>query len=95
VLKQLGPGSGPLSFPLRGYTLALDFSLSDDLLPFLDELDRLVVGAGGRIYLAKDARQSRATFEAGYPELPRFREVRRGLGAEGRIASRQSVRLGI
>lgn len=95
VLKQLGPGSGPLSFPLRGYTLALDFPLSDDLLPFLDELDRLVVEAGGRIYLAKDARQSRATFEAGYPELPRFREVRRGLGAEGRIASRQSVRLGV
>ena len=95
VLKQLGKGSGMMSFPLEGYTLALDFPLGDDLLPFLDELDRIVVEAGGRIYLAKDARQSRATFEAGYPGLSRFREVRRTIGAEGRLASRQSTRLGI
>jgi hypothetical protein len=62
---------------------------------FLDELDRSVVGAGGRLYLAKDARQSPATFDAGYPGLARFRDLRRSIGASGRIASRLSTRLGI
>jgi decaprenylphospho-beta-D-ribofuranose 2-oxidase len=46
-------------------------------------------------YLAKDARQSRATFEAGYLNLQRFRKIRRRIGAQGRIASRLSDRLGI
>jgi FAD/FMN-containing dehydrogenase len=95
VLKQLGPSTGTLSFPIEGFTLALDLPVTDDLFPLLDELDRSVVAAGGRLYLAKDARQSRATFEAGYPGLPAFRELRRGLGAEGRIVSRLSSRLGI
>jgi decaprenylphospho-beta-D-ribofuranose 2-oxidase len=54
-----------------------------------------VVEAGGRLYLAKDARQSPATFEAGYPGLSRFRDLRRAIGATGRISSRLSVRLGI
>jgi FAD/FMN-containing dehydrogenase len=80
---------------MEGYTLALDLPMSRDLLPFLDELDALVVPAGGRLYLAKDARQSRATFEAGYPGLARFRDIRAGYDPRGRIASRQSLRLGI
>ena len=57
--------------------------------------DRLVVAAGGRLYLAKDARQSRATLEASYPGLATFRGLRGAIGAEGRIASRLSTRLGI
>lgn len=95
VLKQLGPSQGTLSFPLEGYTLALDLRLSDGLLPFLDELDTVVLAAGGRLYLAKDARQSRATFERSYPGLAKFRDLRRALEADGRVASRQSLRLGI
>jgi FAD/FMN-containing dehydrogenase len=95
VLKQLGPSRGMLSFPVPGYTLALDVHVDDHIFPALDEIDRLVVEAGGRLYLAKDARQSRETFEATYPELGRLREIRRAVGAEGRITSRLSVRLGI
>ena len=99
VLKQLGPGRGanasPLSFPMPGYTLALDLPARPDALALLDRLDRLVVAAGGRLYLAKDARQSRETFEAGYPGLPGFQALRRAIGAEGRLASRLSARLGI
>jgi FAD/FMN-containing dehydrogenase len=95
VLKQLGPSSGTISFPLEGFTLALDLGVTDDVFGLLDEVDRLVVAAGGRLYLAKDARQSPATFEAGYPGLSRFREIRREIGAEGRIASRLSTRLAI
>jgi FAD/FMN-containing dehydrogenase len=96
VLKKLGPSSrGLLSFPSPGFTLALDLALDKGIFAFLDEIDALLSAAGGRIYLAKDARQSRATFEAGYPNLQRFREIRRRIGAEGRIASRLSDRLGI
>ncbi|WP_314953892.1 FAD-binding oxidoreductase [Bradyrhizobium cosmicum] len=93
VLKKLGQGEGILSFPLPGYTLALDFPVKGDILNFLDEIDRLVVAAGGRLYLAKDARQSRATFEAGYPALQRFNAIRKALDPAGIIRSKLSQRL--
>ena len=93
VLKKFGQGDGILSFPLPGYTLALDFPMKGDILNFLDEIDRLVVAAGGRLYLAKDARQSRATFEAGYPALQRFNAIRKSLDPAGNIRSKLSQRL--
>jgi decaprenylphospho-beta-D-ribofuranose 2-oxidase len=95
VLKKLGAGSGLLSFPFPGYTLALDFPWSLDLPDFLKRLDGLVVSAGGRLYLAKDACQTRATFEAGYPELSRFRDIRRSVDPGRRIQSRLAERLSI
>jgi decaprenylphospho-beta-D-ribofuranose 2-oxidase len=95
VLKKLGPSSGILSFPSPGYTLALDFPLTPGVRDFLDELDRLVVAAGGRLYLAKDARQSRTTFEVGYPGLQRFQDMRRLVDPTRRIRSHLSERLGI
>lgn len=95
VLKQLGDGSGLMSFPLRGYTLTMDFPVTDTLFTFLDQLDALLVDAGGRLYLAKDARQSRATFEAGYPGVAALRDVRRQFGADMRLVSHLSARLGI
>ncbi|MGY4423521.1 FAD/FMN-containing dehydrogenase [Bradyrhizobium sp. JR6.1] len=84
-----------MSFPLRGYTLTMDFPISDTLFAFLDQLDALVVDAGGRLYLAKDARQSRATFESGYPGLAALRDIRQQTGANTRLASHLSARLGI
>jgi decaprenylphospho-beta-D-ribofuranose 2-oxidase len=96
VLKKFGPSSrGLMSFPAPGFTLALDIPLENGIFNFLDEIDTLVASAGGRIYLAKDACQSRATFEAGYPNLRSFREIRRQIGAQDRIMSRLSDRLGI
>ncbi len=93
VLKKLSAGTGLLSFPMAGYTLALDFGISEGIFAFLDEIDRLVINAGGRLYLAKDARQSPATFESGYPSLGRFREVRKTIGADRSLQSFQSQRL--
>ncbi|RWM99595.1 MAG: FAD-binding oxidoreductase [Mesorhizobium sp.] len=95
VLKTLGKGGGQLSFPMPGVTLALDFPISDSIFSLLDRLDRLVVEGGGRLYLAKDARQRPETFEAGYPNLSIFRQQRRAIGAEGRLASMLSKRIAV
>jgi decaprenylphospho-beta-D-ribofuranose 2-oxidase len=78
VLKRLGPGSGgPLSFPLAGWTLAVDLPAgAADLRPALDALDVMVAGAGGRVYLTKDVRLGPAAMRAMYPQMPRFEAVR-------------------
>jgi hypothetical protein len=95
VLKLLGKESGLLSFPMEGYTLAMDIPIREGLFPFLARLDKIVLSEGGRLYLAKDARMSREVFEAGYPEAGRFREIRKKYGGEGRFASLQSERVGL
>lgn len=96
VLKAFGPGNdSPLSFPMAGYTLALDFQAEPAVFALLDELDALVLDHGGRHYLAKDARMSVATFRAGYPSWQSFEAVRARYHAIGRFASDQSRRLGL
>lgn len=79
VLKAFGsrPSPGLLSFPMPGYTLALDFrNRGAETLRLLERLDTIVAAAGGRLYPAKDARMSRAMFESGYPLLDEFRRFR-------------------
>ena len=96
VLKAFGPGNvSPLSFPKAGYTLALDFHADATVFSLLDELDAMVTDHGGRLYLAKDARMSAATFRAGYPRWQEFENVRARYHALGRFASNQSRRLGL
>ncbi|PJI91469.1 FAD/FMN-containing dehydrogenase [Yoonia maricola] len=93
VLKCLGPGAGLMSFPRDGLTLALDLPVSEKRLALLAEIDVLVAKAGGRIYLAKDACQSRATLNAGYPNAAVFRQIRREMGCADLMASKLSERL--
>ena len=96
VLKLYGPeNENWLSFPMEGYSLALDFKVTKDLFPFLKKLDQLVLKFNGRIYLAKDARVSKEVFEQGYPNIERFREFRKSSGANQVFQSYQSIRLGI
>jgi FAD/FMN-containing dehydrogenase len=97
VLKRFGPSDpdAMLSFPLPGYTLALDIPFRPDVLPLLDRLDALVADGGGRVYLAKDARLGAAVFQRMYPALPRWREVRERLDPMHRFASDLSRRLGL
>ncbi|MEO8348339.1 MAG: FAD-binding oxidoreductase [Acidobacteriota bacterium] len=96
VLKAFGPSNaGLLSFPLSGYTLTLDLPVQDGLVPFLREMDRVVLGHGGRLYLAKDAVTTAESVAEMYPRLGRFREIRAGLDPDGRLASSLARRVGI
>ncbi|UBF30230.1 FAD-binding oxidoreductase (plasmid) [Kovacikia minuta CCNUW1] len=95
VLKQLGAQEGWLSFPMPGYTLALDMPVRPGLWEFLEQLDQLVIQYGGRLYLAKDARLSAATFRAMYPKFPQWLEVKTKVDPENRFTSALSQRLQI
>jgi decaprenylphospho-beta-D-ribofuranose 2-oxidase len=97
VLKRFGEqNAGMLSFPSRGWTLAVDIPAGvDDLDDTLDELDDDVVGAGGRIYLAKDSRMHPRHLAEMYPRLDEFRAVRREVDPGGVFGSNLSRRLGL
>lgn len=43
------------SFPIEGYTLALDFKVNNQLVQLVANLDKIVEEYGGRIYLSKDS----------------------------------------
>lgn len=75
ILKLFGcrPSRGMLSFPREGVTLALDFPFRGEAtLGLLDDLDSIVLEAGGAVYPAKDARMSPELFAAGYPKADAF-----------------------
>jgi decaprenylphospho-beta-D-ribofuranose 2-oxidase len=80
VLKRFGDGGGMLSFPMPGWTLALDFpAAASGIASVLDEIDRRVADSGGRVYLGKDARLAPALLPVMYPEFDRWAEVRASL----------------
>ena len=85
VLKLFGKQdpNAVMSFPMEGYTLALDFKVKPAVFKLLDELDELVLKYGGRFYLAKDARMSADVFKRSYTKYV----------SSGRFSSEQSKRL--
>lgn len=94
VLKLHGAeNQNLLSFPMKGYSLALDFKIRKGLFSLLDELDQMVLAFGGRIYLAKDARVDKAVFEQGYDKIEKFRNLRKTHNMRIKFQSLQSKRL--
>ncbi len=96
VLKLLGPcGDGLMSFPLEGYTLALDFPMRAGTEELLDALDEITHAHGGRVYLAKDACCRPERLRAGYANYDAFQAIRRASEAEGKFTSALAARLGL
>ena len=96
VLKTLGgEGRGLLSFPMRGYTLALDFPRRTGTEALMARLERIALDHGGRIYLAKDALLSPDGFAAMYPRLERFRAMLSEVDPKGRFQSDMARRLNV
>lgn len=97
VFKRFGEGNpGYISFPIPGWTLALDLPAANPALaPALDRLDEAVAEAGGRVYLAKDSRMKPEMMSAMYPRLPEWRRVQATLDPDGRLQSDLSRRLGL
>lgn len=95
VLKVFGKQDDLISFPKEGYTLALDFPVREGLFEFLDELDKVVLDYGGRLYLSKDARMKSEIFWQGYSNAQKFSEIVKKYNPDFKINSIQAHRLKI
>jgi decaprenylphospho-beta-D-ribofuranose 2-oxidase len=94
VFKVFGPGNqGPLSFPMAGWNVAMDFPMKAGIGTLLTELDRRVLEFGGRLYTAKDSRTTAETFHAMYPRIDEWINVRRKVDPDGVFASDMARRL--
>jgi decaprenylphospho-beta-D-ribofuranose 2-oxidase len=97
VFKRFGDAfGGPLSFPLRGWTLAVDLPASvPEVRARLDRVDEIVAGCGGRVYLTKDIRLRREHLKTMYPELDRFHQQRASVDPGAVMRSDLGARLGL
>lgn len=93
VLKKFGRHDSTISFPIEGYTLALDFPIRQGLFEFLNELDEIVLRYGGRIYLTKDARMKAEVFWKSYSSAALFQQIVKKYNPDNKFCSVQSNRL--
>lgn len=95
VLKRFGAQGGMFSFPMPGYTLALDFPANAANLALLKELDAITIDHGGRFYLAKDARITPKVLRESDTRVPDFIDKRAALNTDRAFRSAQSERLSL
>ena len=95
VLKKFGPEQGKFSFPMDGYTIAMDFPVNNKTLSLMNKLDEITSKYGGRIYLAKDSRMSKDTLLKTEKRLESLNNFRKKIDTKRKFESSQSTRLGI
>ncbi len=96
VLKLMGKSNDfLLSFPMEGYTLAMDIPLSNATLELAKKIDEIIIDNGGRLYLTKDARMSEEMFWKTYTKIEDFIEIKSKYDPNNKFQSLQSKRLGV
>lgn len=95
VLKRFGAQDSRFSFPMEGYTLAMDFPINRRTLDLMSELERTAIQHGGRFYLAKDSYLSPHTLRASDARVEAFTSMRKETNLAANFQSAQSKRLGI
>ncbi len=96
VLKRMGPGrAGMMSFPMEGYTLAVDFRAGKKASKLIAELELMTAEAGGRVYFAKDATLDASHVGAMYPELAEFASIANKIDPDGHYETDLTRRLKI
>lgn len=96
VLKTLsGRGRGYLSFPMPGFTLALDFPRSPHSGALIKAMYEVTLDNGGRVYLAKDQCLDARQFRLMYPQLGLFEQVLQEIDPRQVMQSDMSRRLAI
>jgi decaprenylphospho-beta-D-ribofuranose 2-oxidase len=96
VLKRMGAGrAGYLSFPMAGYTLALDFPNKPGIEALYARLCQITLEAGGRVYLGKDALLTPHMFRLMYPEFASYQRVLADIDPARRMQSAMARRLGL
>ena len=94
VFKLFGKGNqAPLSFPIQGWNVCVDFPIKAGLAELVRELDRRVLEFGGRLYTAKDSSTTAETFHAMYPRIDEWIALRRRVDPNGVFASDMARRL--
>ena len=94
VLKRMGSGrAGYMSFPMEGYTLAVDFPNRPAAERLIRDLETATLAAGGRIYLAKDALASAGTIRDMYPEHAQWLKEVKKIDPDGAYETNLTRRL--
>ena len=91
----MGKEQGLLSFPFEGYTLAIDFPVSEKLKRYIPTLDQLVLQANGRLYLGKDAFLDKDTFYKMYPKVHEWLAIKKKYDPQNIFTSSISRRVGL
>lgn len=96
VIKRMGSGrAGLMSFPMEGYTLAVDFPNRGRVETLIAELEEMTEKSGGRVYLAKDATLKAERLAAMYPEVTKFATIANKQDPDGAYETDQTRRLKI
>jgi len=93
VLKRFGKQNSKFSFPMEGYTIALDFPINKETLKLLDKLDEITLKYKGRFYLAKDARMKKEIFKKSDKRIEDYINFRNQNDCDKNFISSQSSRL--
>lgn len=94
VLKRMGTGrAGYMSFPMEGYTLAVDFPNRPEARRLIGKLEQATRDVGGRLYLAKDALSTSAAIKTMYPEYPKWAKQAAASDPDGKLQTDMTRRL--